>query len=55
MSSCCFVLHTCIWKGVWLVEDSGVAGIVQDVPPLDGLDVTQQGIVGDLYSSSQNL
>lgn len=33
----------------------GVALIVHDVPPLDGLSVAQQGIVGNLYASFQDL
>lgn len=42
-------------KGVHHQKDCGVAGFVQDVPPLDGLSVTQQGIVGELDSPLQNL
>lgn len=57
MISCCVIitLHTFTCKGVRLEKYFGIAGVVQDVPPLDGINVTQQGIVGDLYPSFQNL
>lgn len=42
-------------EGVHLEKHGGIAVFVQDVPPLDSLSVTQQGIVGHLYPSFQNL
>lgn len=47
--------HTVMREVLDLEKHDGIAGSVQNVPPLDRLNVTQQRIVGHLHPSCQDL